>query len=67
MSNTTEMPKLLTEQETAEALSIKPQTLALWRTTKRYDLAYVKIGRAVRYRAADVQAWMASRTVNPSA
>lgn len=56
--------KLLTEDQTAELLSIQPQTLSVWRTHKRYDLAYVKIGRSVRYRMCDVLAFIESRTVS---
>ena len=54
---------LLDDREVAEQLNIAPQTLAVWRTTKRYPLEYVKIGRAVRYRQSAVLAFIASRTV----
>lgn len=55
--------KLLTEDQTAEMLAIQSQTLSVWRTTKRYDLPYVKVGRSVRYRLSDVMAFIESRTV----
>lgn len=55
--------KLLTENQTADLMTIQPQTLSVWRTTKRYDLPYVKIGRAVRYRRSDVMAFIESRMV----
>lgn len=54
---------LIDEAEAASLLAIQPQTLALWRATKRYGLPYVKIGRAVRYRTSAVQAFIESRTV----
>ena len=54
---------LLTEQQTADELGIKPTTLQVWRSTKRYSLPYVKVGRNVRYRASAVQAFIESRTV----
>lgn len=55
--------KLLTENQTADLMTIQPQTLSVWRTTKRYDLPYVKIGRAVRHRRSDVMAFIESRMV----
>jgi predicted DNA-binding transcriptional regulator AlpA len=64
---TIEFPSLMTEREAAAALGVKPQTLNLWRTTKRYPLPYTKVGRAVRYRASDLLAFLDSRTVDPAA
>ena len=58
------MTALLTEAETAAYLGVKKETLATWRSTKRYPLPYVKIGKAVRYRSADLETFIASRTVN---
>lgn len=52
---------LLTPQEVADRLGVSPTTLATWRCTKRYPLAYVKVGRLVRYRAGDVEAFEISR------
>lgn len=46
---------LLTPQEVAKVLGVTPQTLAVWRCEKRYALPYVKAGRLVRYRVADVE------------
>lgn len=45
-------------------LGIKEQTQAIWRSTNRYgwrDLT-VKVGSKVRYRRADVERWLESRT-----
>jgi excisionase family DNA binding protein len=46
--------KLLTPAEAAVYLGVKPETLAVWRCTKRYALAYVKVGRRVMYRQKDL-------------
>lgn len=54
---------LLTPDEAAAALDVTSGTLQVWRTTKRYPLKYVKIGKNVRYRLTDVQAFIESRTV----
>lgn len=54
----------LTPPECAAAeLGVSPQTLAIWRSTGRYDLPYVKIGRKVFYKAEDIQAFIDRRTV----
>jgi hypothetical protein len=53
---------LRTEVEAAEALGVKPTTLQIWRCTKRYPLAYIKVGRLVRYRQSALDAFLTSRT-----
>ena len=55
--------RLLTEKETAEILNVSPGTLSVVRCTRRWPLAYVKCGRAIRYRIEDVENFIASRTV----
>ena len=56
---------MLTEKAAAVYLGLKNHnTLAVWRTTKRYDLAYVKVGRLVRYRKEDLDAFLERRKVN---
>jgi predicted DNA-binding transcriptional regulator AlpA len=54
--------KLLSDPEAAELLCVNPQTLAVWRCKKRYNLPYIKVGRKVRYREADILDWLNSRT-----
>jgi len=60
---TTQRDPLLTEDQAAELLGVKPTTLQVWRSTKRYPLPYVKSGRLVRYRASAIEAFINSRTV----
>ncbi len=55
--------KLLTRAEAAEYLGLRIQTLAVWAITGRYGLPMVKVGRSVRYRQSDLDAWLESRTV----
>jgi len=43
-----------TEDQAAEFLGVKSQTLSVWRSAKRYNLPYLKIGRNVRYRLSDL-------------
>ena len=52
---------LLKPEQVAERLGVSITTLATWRCTKRYPLAYVKVGRLVRYRAGDVDAFDIAR------
>lgn len=50
---------LLTDQQLATYLQLKPQSLRLWRSAHRGSLPYIRLGRrAIRYRFADVQAWL---------
>lgn len=53
---------LLSEQEAAELLTVSPGTLSVWRSTGRYALPFLKVGRKVRYRRGDLLAWLESRT-----
>lgn len=56
---------LLTEKQAAELLAVSPTTLATWRSRRRYALPFVRLGsaRAIRYRRADVLAFIASGLV----
>lgn len=54
---------LLSREEAAEYLGVSPKTLATWACTKRYPLPVVKLGRAVKYRVADLEKFIESRTV----
>lgn len=49
---------LLDAKAAADYLAVSIPTLATWRCTKRYDLKYYKIGRAVRYRRSDLEAFL---------
>lgn len=49
---------LLTPKAVAEILGVPVGTLAQWRTHKRFGLAYIKVGAAVRYESADVDAFI---------
>jgi excisionase family DNA binding protein len=55
--------ELKDEKAAAQYLQVSPGTLQVWRSTRRYPLPFVKIGRNVRYRLADLQAFLQSRTV----
>ena len=50
--------RLLTRSEAAARLGIKTATLAAWALLGRNSLPYVKIGRLVRYRLEDSDAFI---------
>jgi excisionase family DNA binding protein len=53
---------LLDEAQAAEILTVAKGTLGVWRSTGRYGLPFVKVGRRVRYRRSDLLAWLEKRT-----
>ncbi len=53
---------LLDEKAAAQFLDNSPGTLSVWRSTGRYNLPFIKVGRNVRYRRADLVAWLEKRT-----
>jgi excisionase family DNA binding protein len=59
---TKETNSLLTDAEAAAYIGVSPGTLTVWRCTGRYNLPYIKVGRLVRYRQSDIDAWLAKRT-----
>lgn len=49
---------LLSREQAAVYLGISPRTLAVWKSTGRYNLPVVKIGRYAKYRKADLDAFI---------
>lgn len=63
MGTSLEIPKLLDEYETGEALGgVAVPTLRQWRVERR-GLPFVKIGGAVRYLLSDILEYLESRRV----
>jgi excisionase family DNA binding protein len=50
--------ELLTRREAAAYLGVSEQTLAIWKCTGRYNLPYIKIGRLVKYKRQDLDAFI---------
>jgi excisionase family DNA binding protein len=46
--------ELISADEAAKYLGVSAGTLAVWRSTKRYFLPFVKVGHLVRYRPNDL-------------
>lgn len=57
-------PIAIRDKQAAEVLEVKPTTLAVWRSTGRYRLPYLKVGRLVKYRISDLAEFLARRTAN---
>lgn len=53
--------QMLTTQQAANLLGLKPATLSNWREDGSVDLVFSKFGRSVRYRYADVVAFAEAR------
>ncbi len=58
------MPSLFTDRmcpkDVADELGVTTGTLAVWRSTQRYPLQWIKLGRRVYYRRRDVEAFIKS-------
>ena len=54
METTNLKTNLLSRNAAAAYLGLRPQTLAVWASTGRYDLPMVKIGRYAKYRTVDL-------------
>ncbi len=49
---------LLNRKEAAKYINYSYNTLAMWDSTKRYDLRPIRIGRSVRYRKSYLDAFL---------
>jgi len=56
---------LLSPPQAAEILGVTVATLATWRCTGRVGIPFVRIGRAVKYRVADLEAWIDANRIVP--
>ncbi|MAS10318.1 helix-turn-helix domain-containing protein [Salinisphaera sp.] len=71
MTNETKPAQLVTPEHAAKALSVSESTLKAARlhhlkSNPLRDLPYVRIGRSVRYRRSDIEAWIESNVIDPS-
>jgi excisionase family DNA binding protein len=53
------MSTLLTEDEVAQQLRVSVASLRRWRLEKRGP-QFIKVGSLVRYRAEEIEAWLAT-------
>lgn len=57
-----QVENLMTTEEAAVYLSVEPGTLAVWRSTGRYKLPFIKTGRLVRYSKNALDTWLEAHT-----
>lgn len=63
MSKRKEVPELWDAAKTSEALGVSVATLERWRSVQPPELPFVKMGRRVMYRRADIVAFIEKRVV----
>jgi excisionase family DNA binding protein len=63
---TDRVAELLSSEQAAAYLGVTKSTLATWRCTGRYAIPFVKVGRKVRYRKADLDRFFEQRTATNS-
>lgn len=67
MKNDTKPPAasfaILTQVEAATLLKVQPQTMSSWRH-KGSGPPFIKVGKCIRYRMADLLAYLDQQTVN---
>jgi len=66
MQRAPDLDELLAEQRAAQLLGLSTRTLQAWRV-KGYGPAFIRAGRAVRYRRRDLLDWMDANTVSTHA
>lgn len=54
--------RLLSPKEVANILGVEVATLSIWRSTNRYPLKFIKVGRLFRYCLRDVKQFLDART-----
>ena len=59
--------ELLTREQAAAYLGVSPRTLAVWKCTGRYGLPVCKVGRLVKYRRSDLDAFIQRNVIGAAA
>ena len=62
LTNPSQRDRLLTDDEAAKILDVTCGTLQVWRSTGRYKLPFIKVGRNVRYVKSNLIDWLRERT-----
>lgn len=66
MTHALDTDRLVPSGEAASILGIREQTLGVWRL-RGCGPAYIRVGRAVRYRLSDLATYIDSRRVSSTA
>lgn len=68
MNQTKPKRELLDTRQAAERLGLKNHgTLEVWRCTGRYDLKFIRVGRLIRYDAAEIERFLKRNTTGGTA
>lgn len=54
---------MLNREDAAKYLGISSSTLANWACTRKFNIPYFRLGKAVRYRKSDLDAFIESNAV----
>jgi excisionase family DNA binding protein len=54
--------ELLNREQTAELIGVAASTLDQWRCYRRHGLPFIRVGRLIRYKRSQIEAWLKSRT-----
>lgn len=54
---------MLNREDAAKYLGISSSTLANWACTRKFNIPYIRLGKAVRYRKSDLDAFIESNAV----
>lgn len=60
-------PLQICDKDASLILGVKTETLSVWRSTGRYGLPYLKIGRLIKYRVSDLAEFLANSTTTKTA
>lgn len=55
---------LLNNEQAAAYIGVTPRTLEVWRCTKRHQIAFIKVGRLVKYRKSALDTFLDQQTVD---
>ena len=55
-------PNYLSRIKAADYLNMQPQTLAVWASSGRYNLPFIKVGRKVYYLKEHLDEFLSNRT-----
>tara|TARA_R110000851_G_scaffold318100_1_gene481787 strand:+ start:205 stop:414 length:210 start_codon:yes stop_codon:yes gene_type:complete len=65
--NTQTHTHLINGEQAAEILCLKPKTLAMMRWRGCKSLPWVKLGKSVRYKLSDIEAYIERNTIGKGA
>lgn len=59
-----EVKEFLNTKQISEMLNVTEGTIAVWRSSNRHDIPYIKLGKKILYDPERIQEWLKSKSVN---